>query len=77
MDNLQLENMQTMAEGLPCFSGIAGIIGFFIWIVVWGMVVGGSIGSAVVFGWLMWIARWWIISIGAVILFLIAISTFF
>lgn len=77
MDNLQLENMQTMAEGLPWFSGIAGIIGFFIWIVVWGMVVGGSIGSAVVFGWLMWIARWWIISIGAVILFLIAISTFF
>jgi len=75
MENLELQQYQLMAEGLPWFGGIAGILGFFIWIIVWGMVVGGSLGSAVVFGWLMWIARWWIITIGGIVLFLIAIST--
>ena len=76
-NNLQLENMQTLAEGLPWFGGIAGIIGFFIWMIVWGMVIGGSIGTAVVFGWLIWSMRWVIVTMGGIVLLLIAISTMF
>ncbi len=73
----ELNLMQTWMETLPWHAGLSGIGIFFLYVIVWGMVVGASIGSAVVFGWLMWVARWWIIGIGAIVLILIAISTFF
>jgi hypothetical protein len=45
--------------------------------IVWGMVIGGSIGTAVVFGWLIWSMRWVIVTMGGIVLLLIAISTMF
>ena len=73
----ELNTIQSFMENLPWHAGLSGIGLFFLYVIIWGMVVGASIGSAVVFGWLMWVARWWIISIGAVVLVLVAISTFF
>jgi hypothetical protein len=74
MNNLDLNQLQTLTEALPWYSGLAGIGLFVLYVLIWGMVIGASIGSAVVFGWLMWVIRWWIIGAGGVCLLLMIIA---
>ena len=70
MENLDLNQLQTMADALPWYSGIAGMLIWIFWVLIWGMVIGTSIGSVVVFVWFSWVIRWVIVWAGAVVLVL-------
>ena len=70
MENLDLNQLQTMADALPWYSGIVGMLVWLVWVLIWGMVIGTSIGSVVVFVWFSWVIRWVIVWAGAVVLVL-------
>tara|TARA_X000000368_G_scaffold189649_1_gene149562 strand:+ start:1062 stop:1298 length:237 start_codon:yes stop_codon:yes gene_type:complete len=70
MENLDLNQLQTLAETLPWYSGIAGVLVWLIWVLIWGMVIGTSIGSVVVFVWFSWVIRWWVVGAGGIVLVL-------
>ena len=70
MENLDLNQLQTMADALPWYSGIAGMLIWLVWVLIWGMVIGTSIGAGVVFVWFSWVIRWVIVWAGAVVLVL-------
>ena len=70
MENLDLNQLQTMADALPWYSGIVGTLIWIFWVLIWGMVIGTSIGSVVVFVWFSWVIRWVIVWAGAVVLVL-------
>ena len=70
MENLDLNQLQTMADALPWYSGIVRMLVWLVWVLIWGMVIGTSIGSVVVFVWFSWVIRWVIVWAGAVVLVL-------